>query len=78
MAQSESSGCVIPNRGVVQPREGSPHHQCSWGDPSLRLKNGSARDDTARPGFKLSHFLENAPFHRDSGVTLAVTPLHQY
>jgi len=54
MMQSESCGCVIPNRGVVQPREGSPGAGCCGGDPSLRLKTGSARDDAACKGSKLS------------------------
>jgi len=55
VAQFESFVCVIPNRGVVQPQEGSPPALLRGRDTSLRLKNGSARDDAARKGVKLSH-----------------------
>jgi len=41
-----SSDDVIPKRGALQPREGSPAHTAQLaGDPSLRLKNGYAQDD---------------------------------
>jgi hypothetical protein len=43
-------GCIIAKPGAVQPGEGSPvakGMRCA-GDPSLRLKNGSAQDDAAR------------------------------
>ena len=38
------TGGVMPKRGVLQPREGSPQVRLV-GVPSFRLKNGCTRDD---------------------------------
>jgi hypothetical protein len=46
-----------PVSGAFQPAEGSQFPLISWaGDPSLRLKGGSARDDTKPERFWISNW----------------------
>jgi len=54
--------------------EGSPF-RCSGlvGDPSLRLKNGFARDDGNRVGAKLTHYQLNSDLLADATESIIPT-----